>query len=254
MFVCFTLQDSCSRCCYCSASYETAIEVIQHTIRDRPEEKVAFYLPSTCVGKAIKYKKRTFSIIGKDIKCDIASVQLDLLSNKLHIPTRNVDSSPVHKLFKVNTPSKNVKKQLFGTDVHECEEAIPEEELEKSDQTEPEQITVDRDELVEVVKQLQNLLPAVTDHLKEHGRLEEWIVFFNLISAGNFSVDHIASQLFFDVVKFHQNRSIFAMRFNKEVKQFWSIGLQLFHAQASHMSFIPLCAELMCAFKSYFSL
>lgn len=73
-------------------------------------------------------------------------MQLDLVRNKLHLQRTNVDSSPAYKLFNVNTPSKNNKKQLFGIDVDDCEEAILEEELETSDQTEPEQITVDRDE------------------------------------------------------------------------------------------------------------
>ena len=92
-------------------------------------------------------------------------------------------------------------------------------------------VTVHQEELTQVVEELKALLPEVTNHLHEHSRLSEWVAFFKLVSEGGFSVDHIACQLFLDVIKFHQNSSIYGMRFTKEVRQFWTVGLQLFHAR-----------------------
>ena len=55
--------------------------------------------------------------------------------------------------------------------------------------------------------------------------------FFHLVSNGNFSVDHIASQLFWDVIKFSQADNILGMRFTPAVKEFWAVGLALFHSK-----------------------
>ena len=86
----------------------------------------------------------------------------------------------------------------------------------------------DRDALTQITEQLQDLLPAVTAHLSEHNRLEEWVARFNLINAGDFDVDHIASQLFWDVVKSAQVRNVHSMRFSPAVKRFWRSGCPYF--------------------------
>ena len=101
------------------------------------------------MGEEKKYKIRSFNIFGKDIKCDIEDIKLDENSHKLHIPSTEIESSPVHKLLKVNTQSQDVKKQLF---VDESDESG--DEWTENDQCGPQQVTVDNDELVQVVKRL----------------------------------------------------------------------------------------------------
>ncbi len=88
----------------------------------------------------------------------------------------------------------------------------------------------------------KHLLPAVTEHLRQQNRLREWITFFRLISEGQFSVSRLAGQLFLDVIRFNEAKSIHAMRFTDEVKQFWSVGLALFHGK-----FIRFMGGLKCA-------
>ena len=90
---------------------------------------------------------------------------------------------------------------------------------------------VDSDDMVVIIEKLKALLLAVTLHLQEHGRFDELISLFSLVSEVKFDVGHIASQLFWDAVKFHQNKNIYAMQFTQEVNEFWSVGLQLFHAK-----------------------
>ena len=52
--------------------------------------------------------------------------------------------------------------------------------------------------------------------------------FFQIVEDGDFYVDHIASQLFRDVVKFHIVGNDYAMRFTL---QFWSFGFSIFHPE-----------------------
>ena len=49
-----------------------------------------------------------------------------------------------------------------------------------------------------------------------------------MVCSGSFDV-HIASQLFWDVVKFNKSQLYHAV--HKDLKQFWSISLHLFHAK-----------------------
>ena len=53
------------------------------------------------------------------------------------------------------------------------------------------------------------------------------------MNEGNFNLYNIAAKLFRDYVRFHKNNSIHAMRFSNDspVKDFWTLGLQLFHAK-----------------------
>ena len=92
-------------------------------------------------------------------------------------------------------------------------------------------ILADNEQLKSVVEHLTKLLPSVTKYLSEQDKLEEWITFFHLVSEGNFNLNNIAVQLFWDVVKFHKIKNIHAMRFSSDVKKFWTLGLQLFHSK-----------------------
>ena len=82
------------------------------------------------------------------------------------------------------------------------------------------EILVEGDELAAIVQRLQHLLPSVTEHLKESNRLEERTAFFTLIANGSLDLSNIAIQLFWDVVRFHNNpfNEIHSMRFSKDVK------------------------------------
>ena len=94
-----------------------------------------------------------------------------------------------------------------------------------------EPILNDSDTVKNAVDHLQKLLPAVTSHLAENGRLDDWLSFFKLVESGEFNVSHIAAQLFLDVIQFAVVKDVRAMRYTPAVKQFWSIGQSLFRAK-----------------------
>ena len=76
----------------------------------------------------------------------------------------------------------------------------------------------DRDELAPFsAGDVQALPPSVTKHLKSHNRFEDWVAFLHLLAAGQIDHDNIAIKLFIDVILFHINPSIHAMRFSKDV-------------------------------------
>ena len=196
----------------------------------------------------VKYKARVFKIHGYNINCDFYNISFDEETGKLQITSGQ--TSPIQKMAKINTPTKSVHKKLFSEIPSDEMDDICRENTTEQLTTLPEEtdidvnsghddifpmdipvITGDASRLQHVVKHLQELLPNVTAHLAEHKRLEEWVAFFDLISAGDFNVDHIASQLFWDVVKFVQVGNIHAMRFSAEVKEFWTVGMSLFHAR-----------------------
>ncbi len=82
-------------------------------------------------------------------------------------------------------------------------------------------IIVDHDDVDIIVEKLRILLPKVTEHLREQNRLHEWVTFFSLVAEGKFNVGHLAAQLFFDVIRFNEAKSVHGMRFTENVKQFW---------------------------------
>ena len=65
-------------------------------------------------GQLIKYKPRLFNIKGCQIEGDTDNIRI--IDNKLHIPTRTVEQSPIHKCARVNTPTKDVHKLFVNTD------------------------------------------------------------------------------------------------------------------------------------------
>lgn len=88
-----------------------------------------------------------------------------------------------------------------------------------------------KSDFLSLVTRLQELLPHVTSHLLEKGRLREWVNFFELVNNGQFDVTCLASELFWDVVAFHSCSNIHAMRFSDKVKEFWATGMSLFHSK-----------------------
>ena len=236
--------DKC-RCSYCHRKIGTATLCIQHTIEVHPEEYVAILWPMEDRNGRVRYKNRRFDIRGKHVTCEINSVKLDLVSWKLNIPTVKTCESPVHKIAKINTPSKCTQKQLFK-DISDGSESsvgafaldapMPDAsnshyDVSVDEKSSSDHVLIDNDHLKSVVSQLTKLLPSVTKYLSEQNRLEEWITFFHLVHEGNFDLKNIAVQLFWDVVRLHKIRNIHAMRFSSDVKQFWTLGLQLFHSK-----------------------
>ena len=217
--------------------------VVRHCVTDHPDENVGFLWPLfNANGQLIKYKPRMFHIKGSQIDCNINDIKV--LENKLHIPTRTIEQSPIHKCARLITPTKHVHKKLFVNTPKEGQDDIDDAQGESFENIEyidgddnmttnessiP--VTVSPGELKPIIEKLISLLPEVTQHLSDHNRLEEWTGFFHLVSNGNFSVDHIASQLFWDVIKFSQADNIQGMRFTPAVKEFWAVGLALFHSK-----------------------
>ena len=77
-------------------SFNNPDAVVRHCILDHPAKNVSFLWPLPIVnGKLIKYKPRIFNIKGSEIESDLNDVSVR--ENKLHIPTRTVEQSPVHK-------------------------------------------------------------------------------------------------------------------------------------------------------------
>ena len=157
--------------------------------------------------------------------------------------------------LRINTPTKSVHRQLYSesdtcstnTDLKNLSDLMEETAIygdSDSEENEPNieaayNINVSDDETMfsdaetvqNAVKYLKKLLPAVTAHLAEQGRLDDWLSFFKLVDNGEFSVNHIAAQLFLDVVQFTVIKDVRSMRYTQEVKQFWSVGQSLFRAE-----------------------
>ncbi|XP_053408044.1 uncharacterized protein LOC123533426 [Mercenaria mercenaria] len=187
-------------------------------------------------------------------------ISFDPQSGKMIVPTKSSASdSPVRKLHKINTPSKSVHRQLYSqlevdqehvenlssteatdsdADLSELldttvlysdsEPDIEEYELMENANDIPDDVMADTQTVQMVVQQLKTLLPSVTAHLADCGRLHEWMNFFHLIDSGDFSVKHIAAKLFLDVIKFSRLEDVRLMRYTPEVRQFWTVGQALF--------------------------
>ena len=82
-----------------------------------PADKVS-YMWDTTVGGSVRYKQRTFNVIGNDIIVNLEKITLGSVSVKLMTPTKSTAyDSPVRKFVKRNTPTKSVHcKMFFETD------------------------------------------------------------------------------------------------------------------------------------------
>ena len=86
--------------------------VVRHCVTVHPDKYVSLLWPLlNANGQLIKYKPRLLNIKGCQIEGDTDNIRI--IDNKLHIPTRTVEQSPVHKCARVNTPTKDVHKKLF---------------------------------------------------------------------------------------------------------------------------------------------
>ena len=93
-------------------TFDGADAVVRHCVTVHPDKYVSLLWPLlNANGQLIKYKPRLFYIKGCHIEGDTDNIRI--IYNKLHIPTRTVEQSPVHKFARVNTPTKDVHKKLF---------------------------------------------------------------------------------------------------------------------------------------------
>ena len=93
-------------------TFDGADTVVRHCVTVHPDKYVSLLWPLlNANGQLIKYKPRLFNIRGCRIEGDTDNIRI--IDNKLHIPTRTVEQSPVHKCARVNTPTKDVRKKLF---------------------------------------------------------------------------------------------------------------------------------------------
>ena len=79
---------------------------------------------------------------------------------------------------------------------------------------------------------LIKLIPSVVETMKNHGQLETWIQFNQLLSTQSFTMDNIAFLLFLDVVRWYGKTSTTQMRYNDiAVNKLWRIGYKMFHGK-----------------------
>jgi hypothetical protein len=120
-------------------------------------------------------------------------------------------SSPLHKRMKTSVP---VAESIPGDDVRPL---TPMDVYEEG---------TDDDEREILIK----LIPSVVETMKNHGQLETWIQFNQLLSTQSFPMDNIAFLLFLDVVRWYGKTSTTQMRYNDTaVNKFWRIGYKMFH-------------------------
>ena len=93
-------------------TFDGADAVVRPRVTVHPDKYVSLQWPLlNSNGQLIKYKPRLFNIKGCQIERDTDNIRI--IDNKLHIPIRTVELSPVHKCARVNTPTKDVHKKLF---------------------------------------------------------------------------------------------------------------------------------------------
>jgi hypothetical protein len=87
----------------------------------------------------------------------------------------------------------------------------------------------DKTKKEQFVSAVENALPVLGDDS------DTFLMFFKLISEGQFPVTNIALQLYLDVVRLHESRTNNSpMKCTDEVKQFWAIGYRLFKGKFVH--------------------
>jgi len=247
-------------CTYCRDPFDGILEAAKHCAKSHPTENVSYMWEVNERGTT-KYLNRTFKVKGRDIIGNIDNMTINKSTGKIIIPTKILASdSPIRKFLKINTPTKSVHCQLFSETIEpECAEdsdestrasfkketplTVPEltEQLEttmlssdsESENVEEmksisEDVLTDSKTVKETVAKLQKLLPSVTSHLNDCKRLEEWVTFFEMVNTGVFTANHIAAQLFLDVVNFSKLTDVRRIRYTPEVKQFWAVGQSLF--------------------------
>ena len=138
------------------------------------------------------YRSHNFNVIPEKIKALGQKIQTDCTSNALtiHIAKDNSTdittiSSPLHKRMKTSVP---VAESIPGDDDWPLTPMDVDEE------------GTDDDEREILIK----LIPSVVETMKNHGQLETWIQFNQLLSTQSFPMDNIAFLLFLDVVRWWQ--------------------------------------------------
>ena len=94
----------------------------------------------------------------------------------------------------------------------------------------------DRDALTQITEQLQDLLPAVTAHLSEHNRLEEWVAFFKLIMLEILMSIISPVNYFWMSSNLHKSETfiVHSMRFSPAVKEFFMQNVYVLWEDIKH--------------------
>ena len=166
------------------------------------------------------YRSHNFNVIPEKIKALGQKIQTDCTSNALTIhiaKDKSTDittiSSPLHKRMKTSVP---VAESIPGDDDRPL---TPMDVYEEG---------TDDDEREILIK----LIPSVVETMKNHGQLETWIQFNQLLSTQSFPMDNITFLLFLDVVRWYGKTSTTQMRYNDTaVNKFWRIGYKMFHGK-----------------------
>ena len=209
------------RCRYCYQKLGDPTAVVRHTVLKHAKEQVVLLWGQVGETERTRYQTKTFDVRGVDIKCSANDIHVDAIRWKLFLPSNSSTESPAAKVTKINTPSQ-CKENVFR-----YKEKSDDGNYDLEGTVDMEDILVNTSELMVILTRLKHLLPAVTEHLKVNGCPAEWIAFFELVNANELNLNNIDIRLFWDVVKFYECGNIHGMRFSSEVKQFWSIGLQL---------------------------
>jgi hypothetical protein len=89
-------------------------EAVRHVAAIHPKRQIAVLISR---GDK-KIKPRTYSIKGEDIDTANKIISVDSKTEKIQIQNKNETDSPIHKMTRVNTPTKHVHKQLFSAFEH----------------------------------------------------------------------------------------------------------------------------------------
>ena len=122
-----------------------------------------------------------------------------------------------------STPKSSVRTSLFGHTITSELSNLP--------------INDDRNEISSNVEHdddydytcMNQLLPDGIEFLRENEPLEQWRNLFELIFEKKFNPKQISYLLFLDVVKLLSAGNHRQIQYSEEVKQFWQIGMKLFH-------------------------
>ncbi|WAR03451.1 hypothetical protein MAR_010009 [Mya arenaria] len=187
-------------CSYYDFTFENIKDTVCHCVEDHPAEKVS-YMWKSIDGRS--NRQRTYNVLGSNVTGK--EISFDPQSGKMIVPTESTASdSPVRKLHKINTPSKSIQRQLYSqlevdqehvedlssteatNSVADLSELLDttvlysdsEPDIEEYERMEnandiPDAVMADTQTVQMVVHQLKTLLPSVTTHLVDCGRLHD---------------------------------------------------------------------------------
>ena len=68
-----------------------------------------------------------------------------------------------------------------------------------------------------IIQEMIEIFPQALQFLEKEGRLKEWMVLLTLLKDCKFAMDHIAHDLFMDVVKWYSLENTSSMQYSEKV-------------------------------------